>query len=1062
MDADSFDPATLLEHRAFLRRLARGLTADRDGAEDLVQETWLAALRRPPREGVPARAWLARVARNLAANARRGEVRRRARERESARPERLEEEVGRELELQRRVVGALAELREPYRSTIYLRYFRELGPGEIAARQSVPLETVRTRLRRGMAELREKLDAAHEGRAAWAVPLAAFGRGDAVVGTSVVGALGGMLVMKGVWFAAVAALVVGFWWWSGFGRSARELERREEVAEASVPANGTDSAFDHVERPAEATRTEVTQEREPIVKIESVPAAGVVRGRVLLPDGAPAGGVRIRFAGSAGRRSSPSKVHMFEDDTESDGCYALEIDADSSLEGSLYASRDGFATAAWHGVSTAPGEATDLGTYTLVAAGSLVVQVTDLEGAPLAAGYRVEVEYEFIELHPRHLDSLRHEKLDPATGLARFSDLPPGRPKVSLDHEAMPEKVTKAVTIEAGAETRLGFEAPSHDPGRRILMRVYGRMGRMGGRRIPVKNRQDHFHPIPSSIQLRGVDGIAGAPTKLEGVRGSFVFEDLDPSGSYTLEITDPCFAPTRIQEIAAGSEVELCCYGSAAIALEVYDARGGVEVDDYDLRMDAPDALFSPHTWTLRERGSERPEGGVYDGLLPTCPEAWSEEDSRSRCWSSTSSTIRMPRTVVLMIGAADLPEQRFEVQDLAPGETRHVRVDLRAGGRIEGVVLRPDGVTPAAGVEVELTRGELAGHSRTDGGNAWFRGRELPAITETTESDETGRFLFEPVDPDTWTVRAIFSSWSFADRTVRIERGAVEACELVEPEGGWIEIRMLGASSTELEDCLVTTMMEDRTRAWPSELGHMDMIRFDADGFCRVGPLMPTAMAVLLSRGRESNFGWGTFEVVPSRGVTVTGGETAEVVFDLRDEAKGGLVVGIDLSTLALEDLILLLECDGRVAGDPFQHVAAIPGRLDQRRVSLAPGGYRVSLRSRRERWRVTSTRVAQVRARAETEVELRPPLTAVRLRLVDATTDEPLAKCAMSIESRSLDPEYEIEIQGTRSTDEDGGLFLRSLDGSVTLRVDGYEPAEVSWPPRGEPARVEVVPR
>src|SRR6185503_7458737 len=45
----SFDPGTLLARAGWLRGLAAGLVADRDEAEDLVQDTFLAAIERPPR-----------------------------------------------------------------------------------------------------------------------------------------------------------------------------------------------------------------------------------------------------------------------------------------------------------------------------------------------------------------------------------------------------------------------------------------------------------------------------------------------------------------------------------------------------------------------------------------------------------------------------------------------------------------------------------------------------------------------------------------------------------------------------------------------------------------------------------------------------------------------------------------------------------------------------------------------------------------------------------------------------------------------------------------------------
>src|SRR5262245_4080883 len=64
----------LLGHAGWLRRLATSLVRDPGAADDLVQDTWIAALRRPP--AAEPRAWLARVARNLAHNARRAGARR--------------------------------------------------------------------------------------------------------------------------------------------------------------------------------------------------------------------------------------------------------------------------------------------------------------------------------------------------------------------------------------------------------------------------------------------------------------------------------------------------------------------------------------------------------------------------------------------------------------------------------------------------------------------------------------------------------------------------------------------------------------------------------------------------------------------------------------------------------------------------------------------------------------------------------------------------------------------------------------------------------------------------
>src|SRR5262245_29421694 len=70
----------LLNEAGWLRRLAASLVGDAAQADDLVQDTWVAALRRPPSAERAPRPWLARVVRNLARNAGRDGARRRTRE----------------------------------------------------------------------------------------------------------------------------------------------------------------------------------------------------------------------------------------------------------------------------------------------------------------------------------------------------------------------------------------------------------------------------------------------------------------------------------------------------------------------------------------------------------------------------------------------------------------------------------------------------------------------------------------------------------------------------------------------------------------------------------------------------------------------------------------------------------------------------------------------------------------------------------------------------------------------------------------------------------------------
>lgn len=167
----------LLRHRPFVRALARRLVQDDATADDVTQDTYVAALRQPPSDSATARSWLARVLRRVVIDRGRAGSRRTRRERAVAEHEALESaaDVVARMETHRRLVTAVMALEEPFRTTIVLRFHEDLSPREVARRTGVPVETVRSRTRRGLERLRCALDADHGGdRRAWCLPLLAF------------------------------------------------------------------------------------------------------------------------------------------------------------------------------------------------------------------------------------------------------------------------------------------------------------------------------------------------------------------------------------------------------------------------------------------------------------------------------------------------------------------------------------------------------------------------------------------------------------------------------------------------------------------------------------------------------------------------------------------------------------------------------------------------------------------------------------------------------------------------------------------------------------------------
>ncbi|MBK9386128.1 MAG: RNA polymerase sigma factor [Planctomycetes bacterium] len=215
--SDSASVSEIVAQREFLRRLARALLRDEHAAEDVAQDALLHALEAGPAALRSPRAWLARVVRRRSARWKRRETQRAEREARAARPESIEERSDRELLLQQEVLEAVRALEPIYRSAIFLRYFEERTPPEIASALALPLATVKTRLQRGLALLREDLDRRHGGdRRAWLAPLATLGAPSAMGVPSLVGVeLGSalLLLMKKIVLAVAVLLAVGLGFW---------------------------------------------------------------------------------------------------------------------------------------------------------------------------------------------------------------------------------------------------------------------------------------------------------------------------------------------------------------------------------------------------------------------------------------------------------------------------------------------------------------------------------------------------------------------------------------------------------------------------------------------------------------------------------------------------------------------------------------------------------------------------------------------------------------------------------------------------------------------------------
>jgi hypothetical protein len=251
------------------------------------------------------------------------------------------------LESQREVFDLALALREPYRTAIYLRYYEDLTPTQIAERLDVPVKTVKTRLSRALTELRSQMDERFEGgRGAWINALlpVTIPRGTLGAVTTAASILGGGLVLKKIVAGTVAVFVVlGLWKHVG-GLGAELAATTKAPAElGSEPARPADDSEPFETAPA-ALAAETQARNVVAIPLEGLPT-GALLVHVSWSDGSPAADVGLEAicdSDSAPReeslwgRTDPNGALCFEG--LSPGNVRIYVDRGLSLEAHVAAS----------------------------------------------------------------------------------------------------------------------------------------------------------------------------------------------------------------------------------------------------------------------------------------------------------------------------------------------------------------------------------------------------------------------------------------------------------------------------------------------------------------------------------------------------------------------------------------------------------------------------------------------------------------------------------------------------------------------------------------------------
>jgi RNA polymerase sigma factor (sigma-70 family) len=339
--------AELWEQSRRLRRLVRVLVGSEHSGEDIAQDAWVVALRKPGLRAADLSAWLGGVVRHLALRARRRESRRAEVERRAARPEAVDgpaEAVAR-AELQQRLGEAVLALDEPYRSAVILRHLDQLDPGEIGRRQGCTREAARQRVARGLEQLRGRLDAEHGGRERWCLLFAPPGHGRTL---APVVPLGGIVMGSKLVLVSAAALTAALLLW---------LTRAPERSEPSGPRPSAvhDASSTAAAQTTREARAPAPEERVAITANARTAPAGpasttdddFLRGRVIDRSGAavPDARVSLRRGELPGFSLLDLEVAhtaelLAEVRSDSDGRFAFPLARGKAVD--VWAEKDGF------------------------------------------------------------------------------------------------------------------------------------------------------------------------------------------------------------------------------------------------------------------------------------------------------------------------------------------------------------------------------------------------------------------------------------------------------------------------------------------------------------------------------------------------------------------------------------------------------------------------------------------------------------------------------------------------------------------------------------------------
>ncbi len=857
MDETSRDPLVerLGAHASWIQRLARSVVADAGLAEDLVQDTWVAALVHGPETSRDLRPWLRRVLVNFANKAKRRPAREVPSREVEHGAEPSPEELSARLDSERLLTEELAAISEPFRSTLILHFYEGLQPTDIANRHGLPAGTVRWRLKRGLELMRERLDARHDGdRRTWGLALLPLTRPRLAApnGASSTATLTGALTMSttlkiaaatGTFLAVSIGLYVAPPTWLSAASEPAPVEPPYQPVE-DLRSAAPDVVPETAPEERGARRAIATREPAPApvaAPVETALAPATLELTLVDENDYPLPDVPVVLPD---RPEDP--VH-----SASDGSVRFDVGLESPSQVAVVARAPG--RVPYRGdVVLAPGETSSLGRVTLASGGAIRGRVVDTEGLGIPDATVVWVDG---TIHPKQMRSTRFREPEPSTpmdttdeeGSFALDGLPAGSVRLFACAAGKTPIYTGSIEVRSGEEA-LGYEIRMEPlmPKNRILVAVEDPTGK----RVPGAELRFQHDSKKAGFGL-GSSAEAGPDGTYE-----FLLHD-DALLWITASDPDGRYAPAAAYGVATGSldPLVLTLDELRAVDLAIVDGTGE-PVTRYEVEVVSPDGRLQHESIPLEERADGLTSIGVPDReyLL----------------------RIRAPLYRELEAGPYG-PQVLDDVLTLA----------LESSPGISGIVRGPEG--PLEGARVTLhqavsddTRYVLNG----------FRClMENPALDEV-DSEEDGRFVLTVRKGGTYYVQAESSSFApaFAGPFAVASNASHAPIEIRLDRAGSIEGVVTLRDGSDAEGTIVGVSRGD---------GRPRTTRAGAKGRFRFGDLSPGSWSVTTNESEispntkttsvSSGSGIVSFDEEIEWNCEVYAGETTWYELAVGGEAKG-----------------------------------------------------------------------------------------------------------------------------------------------------------------------------